>query len=112
MGVNAQVNGIKLINESMKKYAGYPTILTGDFNVFPDSEVYAAVALKDTRIASGFDGKCSTYHGYGHYKDEEDVIIDYCFVSDDINVTDYLVATDKVEGKFVSDHYPVVAEIE
>lgn len=112
VGPNAQLNGIKLINESMKKYAEYPMILTGDFNVFPDSEVYAEVFLKDTRIASGFTGKCSTYHGYGHYTDEEDVIIDYCFVSENLTVKSYQVATDKVDGKYVSDHYPVIAEIE
>ena len=97
---------------ALKKYAEYPLILTGDFNVFPDSEVYAEVFLKDTRIASGFTGKCSTYHGYGHYTDEEDVIIDYCFVSDNLTVKSYQVATDKVDGKYVSDHYPVIAEIE
>ena len=112
VGPKAQLNGINLIIESMKKYADYPIILTGDFNVFPDSEVYAAVPLNDTRIASGFDGKCSTFHGYGHYRDEEDVIIDYCFVSEKFTVKSYQVATDKVDGKYVSDHYPVIAEIE
>lgn len=111
-GATAQLNGIKLINESMKKYVNYPIILTGDFNVTPDSEVYAAVLLKDTRIASGYSAKCSTYHGYGTYSDEENMIIDYCFVSEGVAVKSYLVATDKIDGQYVSDHYPIVAEVE
>lgn len=110
IGSEAQVNGIKLINESIRKHQGYPVIFTGDFNVTPDSKAYAEVFLKDAREVSEYMSNKGTFHAYGELPVEEVCIIDYCFVSEDIAVKDYKVITDKVDNQYISDHYPVLVE--
>ncbi len=112
VGEKAQVEGVKLINEAIKNYSCYPVILTGDFNVTPESEAYKAVILKDTRALTNYSEKIGTWHNFGNIADCDAPVIDYCFVNDNIKTLSYKVITDKVENDFVTDHYPVLVEIE
>ena len=111
VGEKAQLEGVKLINEEIMKHTEYPVILTGDFNVTPDSEAYKNVILKDTRVLTSYSENIGTWHNFGKISNAEAPVIDYCFINDNIKALSYKVITDKVDGEFVTDHYPVLAEI-
>jgi len=112
---DARVNGIKLILKQIKKLdKKTPIVLTGDFNSTPDSEVvtYIKNHLIDTReIAKETYGPNSTFHNFGKIPENDRNIIDYIFVNEGVEVTKYSVLDEKLDGIFLSDHNPVVANI-
>ncbi|MBP3323278.1 MAG: endonuclease/exonuclease/phosphatase family protein [Clostridia bacterium] len=110
VGTKAQLEGVKLINKEIEKYSDSPVILTGDFNVKPSSEAYKNVILKDTRVLTDYSENIGTWHNFGKNSDADAPIIDYCFINDNITALSYKVITDKVDGEFVTDHYPVLVE--
>ncbi len=113
-GPIAQSEGAGLIAQRADAYPGVPTIVTGDFNVTPDSGAYKTITsagFLDTRYeAESGDGKenIGTYHAFGRCHD----IIDYIFVKNNITVSTFQTITDLVKDSYPSDHYPVMAEIE
>ena len=109
----ARVNGIKLIVEHAKKNGkGEPMILTGDFNARPDSETYkiASKLLNDSKAKSATKplGPNATYH---RFDGKRLLCLDYIFVSDNIRVLSHKVDDTRFDGKYPSDHDPVVAEL-
>lgn len=110
----ARVNGIHLIMDHVnkRKEVSLPVILTGDFNARPDSSVYktATQYLKDAAKISVTKplGPKGTYHGF---KGNVLKYIDYIFVSDHVRVMSFKVDDTRIDGKYPSDHDPVVAEL-
>lgn len=109
----ARVNGIKLIVEHAKKNGkGEPMILTGDFNAKPDSETYkiASKLLNDAKKRSVGKplGPDFTYQGFGRKAQR---LLDYVFVSGNIRVMSYKVDDTRLNGKYPSDHDPVITEL-
>ena len=109
----ARVNGIKLIVAHAKKNGtGEPMILTGDFNARPDSKTYkiACGLLNDSKAKSVTKplGPNATYHGFAG---KRQLYLDYIFVSDNIRVLSHKVDDTRFDGKYPSDHDPVVAEL-
>ncbi len=113
VGAFAQAQGISLIlNRMVSDYQTWqmPVILTGDFNVTPESKVYATVngfggcgdALVDVSADVGF-----TFHAYQPEKTQEK--IDYIFTNIPADLTKSMKATDNEDGIYLSDHYPVGA---
>ncbi|MCH5199035.1 MAG: endonuclease/exonuclease/phosphatase family protein [Oscillospiraceae bacterium] len=90
-----------------------PAVLTGDFNITPDSVPCKAVkdgGFTDTRDIAAKTDMSNTFHGYS--SGEEGIsIIDYVFVKGDIEVKSVKVIKKKINGHFPSDHFPVVADI-
>lgn len=112
VGKVAREKGIELI---LQKAASFdmPVVVTGDFNLPKGSDLYkqlTAGMLTDTAtIALEADSGC-TSHGY------KDVIagnpIDFIFVNEKItDVKSYKIIRDKIDGKFISDHYPIYADM-
>ena len=50
-----------------------------------------------------------TFNGFDN---EEPCIIDYIFANDKFNTLKYYVETEKNGELYISDHYPVIAELE
>lgn len=112
-GKMAQIKGIEQVVDHAKvNGAGMPMVLTGDFNVLPDSDTYrhAATLLKDSEYLSEtpHQGPRMTWHGWGT---RQDVYIDFIFVSEGTRVLSHRVDDSLVDGQFPSDHYPVIAEL-
>lgn len=112
LGSSARVEGLKLV---LDKAAGFdmPVVLTGDFNFPKGSDLYkqlTADKLIDTAvIAETADSGC-TSHGY------KDTVkgnpIDFICVNDKItDVRAYKIVRDKINGRFVSDHYPIYTDM-
>ena len=116
VGKFAQAQGISLIlNRIAADYDAWPlpVILTGDFNVTPDSMVYKSVVsfsgcgspLKDVTSDVG-----PTFHGFRN--DWAGSKIDYVFTTLPCDTSRSSTVTDKVDGLTLSDHYPVGAYVE
>lgn len=115
VGITARIKGIELVvSHAAENAAGLPMILSGDFNVKPDSETYRAAAalLRDSACISetGHTGADITFHGFGKAKNP--CLIDYIFVSDGIRVLRHWTDATMPDGDYASDHHPVIAELQ
>ena len=103
-----------MVSHAAENAAGLPMILSGDFNVRPDSETYRAAAalLRDSACISetGHTGADITFHGFGKAKNP--CLIDYIFVSDGIRVLRHWTDATMPDGDYASDHHPVIAELQ
>ena len=111
IGAVAQIEGIKLIIEKAKKFKDIPIIITGDFNVTPDSEVYEMMlsnGFSDARTIAKKKDEIASFHWYG----KGSKMIDFIFVKNVKAVKNVKTADDKINGRIPSDHYPVIAEVE
>ena len=97
----------------MQRIAPLPTIVTGDFNAPPDSPLIRALTrdgiegIRLTDTASGIDaGTLHFFRGTGTRR------IDYIFADPRIRCSSVTRWKDREGNVFISDHYPVCAEIE
>ena len=111
VGKEARERGLSQIlrcAESADMFPNVPIILAGDFNAEPDSEEIRALCeypgLTDTTKNIGV-----TYHGYG--KTDHPEQIDYIFLLGALRCESVCKWMDEENGVFLSDHYPVCAEI-
>lgn len=112
MGAEARINGLKLVIEKAESF-DMPVVVTGDFNFPKGSDLYKSLvadSLTDVaEIAAEADSGC-TSHGY------KDVVegnpIDFICVNDKItDVRSYKIMREKYNDRFVSDHYPIYADM-
>jgi endonuclease/exonuclease/phosphatase family metal-dependent hydrolase len=117
-GVEARKKSAELITQKIKEMtgsAGYPVILTGDFNLTPETEGIAIIRkyLRDSReitIAPPY-GPVGTFNSFDWNAPMKDRI-DYIFVNEMVEVLKYAVLTDSKEMRWPSDHLPVFAKIQ
>lgn len=120
VGVQARREGVNLLQDKAFELAkGAQIILTGDFNAEPESDVIQNVVnpnkehyLIDSRSSAvEATGTPWTFHDFDRLPVAEREYIDYIFLSPSIEVSKYAVLPMKFNGKLVSDHSPVIAEI-
>lgn len=116
-GVVARVESSKLITRKIEEIAkGQPVMLTGDFNGNHQSEWYRFIqngtllkdALQQVKHPYINNGSFNNFTVHNPSKD----IIDHIFLSAQFMATRYGILTDTYHGKFPSDHYPVLVEVE
>ena len=121
VGVEARREAAKLVVERIGQMAGdsQPVVLTGDFNVDQNDEIYTIFTqsglLNDSyehaRIRFAENG---TFNGY-HQEQKTDSRIDHVFVSPQFRVERYGLLTNTYwadERRLPSDHYPVFVRLE
>lgn len=112
IGYTARLYGSQMVSEFALSF-NMPTVLTGDFNLRKNSDLYNGIidsGLRDTQdiAAITMDGK--TYHGYSG--GEAGMPIDFIFVNNKISeVLKYKIVRDTYGGKYSSDHYPIYADM-
>jgi endonuclease/exonuclease/phosphatase family metal-dependent hydrolase len=120
-GEVARLKSAELILKKIGEIAGNePVIVTGDFNCRTDDAPYQllisgdgkAPGLVDTLRLSktGHYGSTQSFNGFNIELDPGN-IIDYIFVRGIKSVLRHGIIAENWDGKFASDHYPVVAEI-
>ena len=88
---------------------GYPMVLTGDMNVFPDDPCLGELRtlMEDARQTARVTDDGLTYHGWGTVEKEP---IDYVFYAGFAGCDVFEAIRQPYEGvDYVSDHYPVKA---
>lgn len=117
-GDEARKNSAFLIRDKIKEISkdqGLPAILTGDFNLPPDSDPINLIKgfMKDSREVSETQpyGPIGTFNSFDWNASMEGRI-DYIFVQGPIKVLKYAVLTDAKEQRFPSDHLPVLVKVQ
>ena len=124
IGESARINSAKLILKKIKEIAGdNPTILTGDFNTKSDSPPYSILTngidgekrfyLNDAETVNSniHYGSHITFNGFGNDIQPGNKI-DFIFVNDKVKVKEHGVISETFDGKYPSDHFSVIAEVE
>ncbi len=106
----ARINGLNVILNKINSIGDFPTVLMGDFNATEDSQTYltATEALLDIKYQVENDYvNCATYHNWGQELNRS--AIDYFMITKTgVSVDSYEVITTTYNGKYVSDHFPIV----
>ena len=115
VGEQARVESARLIThviDSLNR-GGLPVVLLGDLNLTPESDPIGVLtdSLMDAYTAAGIRlGPAGTYTGFD-YSTPAERRIDYIMVSPDVEVSRFATLTDAVDGRFPSDHFPVLATL-
>lgn len=112
----ARRESANLLLRNIREIAGNnPVICTGDFNSMPDDEPIRIISavLHDAYLNSETPpyGPVTTYQGFDYNYKEQSERIDYHFINDYCEILKYGVLSDAVNGRFPSDHFPVVTKI-
>ena len=120
-GEAARRESARLLLRKVAEIAGPdgPVVVTGDFNATPDSEPYrilttgegARGALVDAMHASScpHHGPTSSWNGFKAI--EPGRRIDFILVRPPVAVLQHGILSDTFDGRFPSDHLPVMAEV-
>ena len=99
-----------------KKYEAMPIILVGDFNSVPGSDALNVVEDsaridRTVNVANSKGDVGGTIDGSQHTV-RQNYVFDHIFVTSDRITTEYYTAVDqKVNGRYPSDHLPVIAKL-
>jgi endonuclease/exonuclease/phosphatase family metal-dependent hydrolase len=110
-----------LLLDSLERISsGFPFIVTGDFNMLSSSQEYKLLTgpaesvplLKDTYTISEKKptGPAYTFNGFSDKPGTRRV--DYIFVRNGMKVMDHSTIIKKGNGVFISDHWPVISNIQ
>jgi endonuclease/exonuclease/phosphatase family metal-dependent hydrolase len=116
-GMVARKESSKLVLEKIRMIAGKsPVILTGDFNGNNKTEWYATLnnsgSLTDALLQVDkpyiTNGSFNAFQANNPSKE----IIDHIFISGKFKAKRYGILTDTYHGRFPSDHFPILVELE
>ena len=117
-GDEARKNSAFLIRDKIKEISGnqgLPIILTGDFNLAPESEPIGLIKsfMKDSRDISETPpyGPVGTFNSFD-WNAPMEKRIDYIFTQGGIKVLKYAVISDSKDQRWPSDHMPVFAKVQ
>lgn len=118
-GERARLESARLLKRWIGDHAGSdPVVVTGDFNALPASAPIQELTgpgtsvLRDALTAAleGHEGPASTWNGFRAI--EPGQRLDYIFANPALTVLTHEILADKLDnGRFPSDHLPVVAEL-
>lgn len=113
-GEEARKHSVEMILELVEQYNFLPVVFTADMNLTEGDEAYKTMAesniLWDTKYIAPDTMDYLTFHDMNP-NENEDEILDYVFINQNFGTTTYRVVTAGIDGKFVSDHFPVYADL-
>lgn len=117
IGIESRKESVKLLLKKIGEIAGsMPFLITGDFNVTEESEVYEILrtteGIADARYSSatGHSGPTASFNNWTELREAESRI-DYIFASKGVDVLCHRLVDNRYDGRFPSDHLPVVADV-
>ena len=113
VGVEARRLGLLTVVDRISQMNpdGYPMILCGDFNMYPQDASLddLRAIMNDARETAEKTDREVTYHGYGDVL--HDYPIDFIFWKGFDKCTEFARVTQPyLDCPYVSDHYPITAE--
>lgn len=113
-GIEARRNSVDMIIAHAKTFTDVPAVFTADMNVVEGTENYNQFVnsgyFNDTKKLAPDTMHYCTYHDTKPEEHAEDVI-DYIMINDGFEAEKYVVMIEGIDGRFVSDHYPIYAEL-
>ena len=121
-GTQARAESAKLLLKYMREqFVDHPVILTGDFNTLPDSPPYNTLIGKGSPTRPVYldayehsvqkpKGPDSTWNGFKSIVPNRR--IDFVFTTKTVRVERFKTLDDQRDGRFPSDHLPIVTELE
>lgn len=113
-GSISRVEAIRIVSEKASTY-DMPVVFSGDLNAKEGNLMYKRAleaGFRDTKYLAEVSDTGATYHGYMGQDKLNDKPIDYIFVNSYCeSVSLYDVVTEKINGIYPSDHFPVVATL-
>lgn len=103
-----------LIDRVLGELAGdYPVVMTGDFNAYENSSVYAVAckSFDDSKYVAKNSDDGPTFTKYGQKKPDGKGAIDFIFVAKGTEVENYKIIRNTVQGIYPSDHFPIISDI-
>ena len=93
-------------------FADVPVVFTADMNTQDQSEAYAVMteSFVNTRFAAADAESFGTFHACSP-ETHANAYIDYVLCSQTIGVSAYRTVTAGINGRFVSDHFPIYADV-
>jgi endonuclease/exonuclease/phosphatase family metal-dependent hydrolase len=116
IGKEARKNSATLILQKIDTFnkAGFPVILMGDFNSDPESDPFKIITrqLQDAKFAEkrSSKGPEGTFNNFDSRKPAVERI-DFIFTGLGAGAENYNVIRESRNGRYASDHFPVIAEI-
>lgn len=117
-GDEARKNSAFLIRDKINEISnnqGLPIILTGDFNLTPESEPIGLIKsfMKDSREITETPpyGPVGTFTSF-NWNAPMEKRIDYIFTQGGVKILKYAVLTDAKQQRFPSDHLPVFVKVQ
>lgn len=115
VGEQARAESATLILSMMDSLnkEGLPNVFMGDLNLTPETrpiKLFNEQLLDAFGAASTRLGPAGTFNGFSH-SDPATRRIDYIMVSPGVEVAKFATLTDAIEGRYASDHFPVVATL-
>lgn len=117
VGDTAQRESAKMLQAYIEENAGgIPVILTGDFNVTPDSDAINTLLSGNLLHEAGESAEINygpvwTFHDFGRVPMKNRLKIDYVFVNSPIRVKSYATLSEQKDSVYLSDHNPVFAKL-
>ncbi len=115
VGISARKNSVEMIINKAKTFTDIPVVFTADMNVVQGSTNYNQFVdsgyFYDTKFMAPDSMDYCTYHDTKPEMHKDDVI-DYVMINDGFKALTYRVVNEGIDGRFVSDHYPIYADIE
>lgn len=105
-----------LLQKAAQLAQGLPVVITGDFNCKTNTVAYKTLidgGFVDAMAVSPDTDDTGTFHGYYKLSTKGEKPIDHIlFLADRGCGSSYRVITDKIDGAYPSDHFPIIAQIE
>lgn len=115
VGEEARTQSVKMILEKAKSYENIPVVFTADMNVCEGTENYlqftSSNGFTDTKYIAENTMDFCTFHNLDPLGENEGNVIDYVMVNEFWGAKEYRVVTAGIDGAYVSDHFPVYADI-
>jgi endonuclease/exonuclease/phosphatase family metal-dependent hydrolase len=112
----ARVEGARMIRDWAVK-RGAPTVLLGDFNDFPGSDVHRTLSKPLGPFTDSWQalGKAEDQQSYTHHRFTGIPTggrIDWILASPEFKVLDAAIVNDQEAGRYPSDHFPCWVDLE
>jgi endonuclease/exonuclease/phosphatase family metal-dependent hydrolase len=114
-GVVARVESARLVVRKLAELAHVPRLFTADLNANETSDalgVLKAAGMRDSFREVDLDGEANTFHGFRGRGAKSLGKIDYILCDESWKVLGSEVIRTNIEGRYPSDHFPMVADLE
>jgi endonuclease/exonuclease/phosphatase family metal-dependent hydrolase len=118
LGVEARKNSALLIHQKVAEIAdNEAVVIMGDFNSTVHDDAFQTMIATKTGFVDARQkaktkvGESWSFHGFGQVKLADRELIDFIFVNRKIQVLRHEIPFIEYDGRYLSDHNPVIADV-